>query len=61
MRVGYACAAAPGGGRATLENQGPGAVVEAVREAELADPVGRFPGKRHDDATVAFGRPGLSG
>ncbi|GAA1260557.1 protein phosphatase 2C domain-containing protein [Kitasatospora nipponensis] len=41
----------------TLEEQGPGAAVRAVREAERADPPGRWRGKRHDDATVAFGRP----
>ena len=39
----------------TLEQQGPAAAVRAVREAELADPPGTFKGKRHDDATAAFG------
>ncbi|MDH6143171.1 hypothetical protein P3T35_005200 [Kitasatospora sp. GP30] len=42
----------------TLDKQGPKAVLAAVRAAEQADPPGRFPGKRHDDATVVFGRPG---
>ncbi|MFE9422423.1 protein phosphatase 2C domain-containing protein [Kitasatospora sp. NPDC006697] len=40
-----------------LEKAGPGELVAAVREAERADPPGRFAGKRHDDATVLFGRP----
>ncbi|WP_370146475.1 protein phosphatase 2C domain-containing protein [Streptacidiphilus sp. EB129] len=41
-----------------LEKQGPAAVVQAVREAELATPAGRYGGKRHDDATAAFAVPG---
>jgi hypothetical protein len=41
----------------TLDEQGPAEAVRAVRAAESADPPGRFRGKRHDDATVAFGRP----
>jgi hypothetical protein len=44
-----------------LDEQGPGAVLAAVRAAEHADPPGRFPGKRHDDATAVFGRPGPAG
>lgn len=39
----------------TLEKEGPAAAVRAVRAAELADPPGTFKGKRHDDATAAFG------
>lgn len=39
----------------TMERQGPAAAVRAVRAAELADPPGAFKGKRHDDATAAFG------
>lgn len=38
-----------------LEKQGPAAAVRAVREAERAMPEGSFRGKRHDDATTAFG------
>jgi hypothetical protein len=41
----------------TLEQQGPGAAVAAVREAERAAAPGTFTGKRHDDATAAFGLP----
>ncbi|MCX4747681.1 protein phosphatase 2C domain-containing protein [Kitasatospora sp. NBC_01287] len=44
-----------------LDEQGPDSAVRAVRAAELADPPGRFRGKRHDDATVAFGRLGPVG
>ncbi|GAA1966197.1 protein phosphatase 2C domain-containing protein [Kitasatospora viridis] len=40
-----------------LAQGGPAQLLAAVREAELADPPGRFAGKRHDDATVLFGRP----
>ncbi|WP_329582135.1 protein phosphatase 2C domain-containing protein [Kitasatospora sp. NBC_01250] len=40
-----------------LDEQGPEGAVRAVRAAELAEPPG-LRGKRHDDATVAFGRPG---
>ncbi|MGR6999987.1 protein phosphatase 2C domain-containing protein [Yinghuangia aomiensis] len=38
------------------ERQGPGAAVRAVREAEVATAPGAFPGKRHDDATIALCR-----
>ncbi|MFC1441048.1 protein phosphatase 2C domain-containing protein [Streptacidiphilus sp. N1-10] len=38
-----------------VEKQGPAAAVRAVREAERAMPEGGFRGKRHDDATAAFG------
>ncbi|WP_063770505.1 protein phosphatase 2C domain-containing protein [Streptacidiphilus carbonis] len=41
-----------------VEKQGPAAAVRAVREAERAMPEGSFRGKRHDDATAAFGTPG---
>ncbi|MFI9270035.1 protein phosphatase 2C domain-containing protein [Kitasatospora sp. NPDC052896] len=41
----------------TLDAEGPERVVRAVRAEERADPPGRYRGKRHDDATVAFGRP----
>jgi NAD(P)-dependent dehydrogenase (short-subunit alcohol dehydrogenase family) len=41
----------------TLEEEGPGRAVLAVREAELATPPGTYGGKRHDDATAVFGRP----
>ncbi|WP_202513221.1 protein phosphatase 2C domain-containing protein [Streptomyces sp. SID3343] len=37
-----------------LADAGPAALVASVREAERRAPVGRFPGKRHDDATVAL-------
>ncbi|GAB2689233.1 protein phosphatase 2C domain-containing protein [Kitasatospora kifunensis] len=43
-----------------LDQQGPEGAVRAVRAAELADG-SRRRGKRHDDATVAFGRPGPVG
>ncbi|MGF1429184.1 protein phosphatase 2C domain-containing protein [Kitasatospora sp. LaBMicrA B282] len=42
----------------TLARQGPGGAVRAVRAAELAAGPGDGRGKRHDDATVAFGYPG---
>ncbi|MEV4613321.1 protein phosphatase 2C domain-containing protein [Kitasatospora sp. NPDC049258] len=45
----------------TLEKQGPGEVVRAVREAELAMSEGGFLGKRHDDATAVFGLAGPAG
>ena len=41
----------------TLEKQGPAAAIAAVREAERAAAPGTFKGKRHDDATAAFGLP----
>ncbi|MGC0423563.1 protein phosphatase 2C domain-containing protein [Embleya sp. AB8] len=37
-----------------LETAGPSAVVTAVREAEQQTPAGKFRGKAHDDATVAY-------
>jgi hypothetical protein len=41
-----------------LEEQGPASVVRAVRAAEYAAEPGTFRGKRHDDATAAFGLVG---
>jgi Protein phosphatase 2C len=41
----------------TLERQGPAAAIAAVRRAERAAAPGSFRGKRHDDATAAFGLP----
>lgn len=38
------------------ETQGPAAAVRAVRQAEHATEPGAFPGKRHDDATIALCR-----
>ncbi|GAA4983504.1 protein phosphatase 2C domain-containing protein [Yinghuangia aomiensis] len=39
-----------------VETEGPGAAVRAVREAEVATVPGTFPGKPHDDATIALCR-----
>ncbi|MFI1382899.1 protein phosphatase 2C domain-containing protein [Embleya sp. NPDC020886] len=37
-----------------LESTGPAALVAAVREAERRTPAGKFRGKPHDDATIAY-------
>lgn len=37
-----------------LEANGPSSLVDAVRQAEVETPAGRFRGKQHDDVTVAL-------